>query len=325
MPHPTRQPCATPARALALLAVLALPLASTPLHAQRTRLRDRIAARAGQGEADDDAGSRQPSTLVPTWRDVAYGDDPAQRLDVYRPGGRAAPSSSGGMPIVVMVHGGGWRRGDKAMSGVVDHKVGHWGDAGLLFVSVNYRLLPGAAPRAQAADVARALATVQRRAAEWGGDPDRVVLMGHSAGAHLVALVSTDPSLARAAGARAWAGTVSLDNATLDVVETMRAPHLKLYDDAFGSDTAAWRAASPIDQLRRAGHAPPPLLLVCSSRRRAPCRQAQAMRAEVARLGGTARVAPEPLTHAEINARLGLPGDYTAAVDDFLRAVHVLR
>ena len=231
-------------RALALLVVV-IPLSSAPLHAQRTHLRDRLAARGEPGEADDDSGSRQATALVPTWRDVAYGRDPAQRLDVYRPGRTATPAS-GGMPIVVMVHGGGWRRGDKAMAGVVDHKVGHWGDAGVLFVSVNYRMLPGAAPRAQAADVAQALAVIQRRAREWGGDPDRLVLMGHSAGAHLVALVSADPSLPRAAGATAWAGTVSLDNATLDVVETMRAPHLKLYDDAFGAFAdAAWQQRHP--------------------------------------------------------------------------------
>src|SRR4029079_2679374 len=98
--------------------------------------------------------------------------------------------------------GGGWRTGDKRSRGVVGNKVRRWSRAGIIVVSVNYRLLPGTDPVEQARDVARALATAQARLTEWGGDPGKVVLMGHSSGAHLVALLDARPSLATSVGAR---------------------------------------------------------------------------------------------------------------------------
>ena len=265
--------------------------------------------RARQSQAVPEAPLPAGTRVV---RDVAYGGDPRQRFDVY------APPHAQGAPVIVMVHGGGWRRGDKAMSGVVANKVAHWVPQGVVVISVDYRLLPDASPLVQAQDVARALALAQRRAAEWGGDPDRFVLMGHSAGAHLVALLAARPELAKAQGARPWRGTVSLDSACLDVVQTMRGPHFRLYDEAFGSDPAVWLAASPLQQMHAA---PAPLLLVCSSRRLDSCPQSHAFAAKAQSLGGQAQVLEEDLSHAEINRSLGQPSDYTAKVDGFLGSV----
>jgi len=245
-------------------------------------------------------------------RDVAYGSDPRQRFDVY------APPHAQGAPVILMVHGGGWRRGDKAMPGVAPNKVAYWVPRGVVVISVDYRLLPDASPLVQAQDVARALALAQRRAAEWGGDPDRFVLMGHSAGAHMVALLAARPELATEQGARPWRGTVSLDSASLDVVQTMRGPHFRLYDEAFGNDPAAWLAASPFQQMHTA---PAPLLLVCSSRRLDSCPQAHALAIKAKSLGGKAQVLEEDLSHAEIDRNLGQPSNYTTQVDDFLRSV----
>jgi arylformamidase len=233
-------------------------------------------------------------------RDVAYGTDPAQRFDVY------APRGARNAPVLVMVHGGGWRIGDKAVRNVVENKVAHWVGNGWILISVNNRLLP-TPPVEQAQDVARAIAYAQQHAREWGGDPHRFVLMGHSAGAHLVALVTTSnpPVL----------GSVLLDSAALDVPRIMDGPHFRLYDDAFGRDRSAWRAASPWHQL----HAQtPPILAVCSSRRRESCSQAEAFVAKARSLGTRASVLPESLSHEQINETLGEPGDYTAAVDRFL-------
>ena len=92
-----------------------------------------------------------------------------------------------------MLDGGGWRVGVKANPGVVKNKVAHYVPAGYLVVSINYRLSPEVDPLAQAHDVAAALSFVQSAASAWGGDPSRIVLMGHSAGAHLVSLVTADP------------------------------------------------------------------------------------------------------------------------------------
>src|SRR5688572_21089264 len=120
---------------------------------------------------------------------VAYGAHARHVLDVYaNPGARNAP-------VILMVHGGGWRFGDKTHANSIDGKIAHWVPRGVVFVSTNYRLLPDADPLEQAEDVAHALAAVQERIHEWGGDGSRVVLMGHSAGAHLVALVASDAKL----------------------------------------------------------------------------------------------------------------------------------
>lgn len=245
-------------------------------------------------------------------RDVAYGPDRAQRLDVY------CPHRARNATIVLMVHGGGWRIGDKAARGVAQAKAAHWNAQGRIVVAINYRLLPQADPLQQAADVARALAHVQREAPRWGGDPTRVVLMGHSAGAHLVALLAAAPELARAQGARPWSGTVALDSAAYDVEALMRRPHLRLYDQAFGADPRYWREASP---TRRLHSAPAPMLLVCSSRRRQSCPQARDYARRAVDLGGLAQVLPVQLDHAAINAELGTEGHYTARVDAFLASL----
>ena len=245
-------------------------------------------------------------------RDVAYGPDPAQRMDVY------LPSNAHAAPVIVMVHGGAWMVGDKSSRGVVEPKASHFNDAGIAFVSVDYRLVPKVDPMAQAGDVADALAYMQQHAAAWGLDSSRIVLMGHSAGAHLVALLSSAPSLASAHHARRWLGTVSLDSGAIDVPAIMQGPHAVFYDRVFGSDPASWAQVSPMQRLQ--GDAVP-ILLVCSSMRLASCPHNRAYAAKAVSMGVKASVLPEPLTHAQINATLGEPGGYTAAVDAFLRGL----
>jgi len=255
------------------------------------------------------AFARDAVTVV---RDVSYGADPKQRFDVYTPrGARNAP-------VVLMVHGGAWRTGDKRSRGVVGKKVERWTHAGIIVISVNYRMLPGTDPVEQARDVARALAAVQSRAAEWGGDPAKVVLMGHSAGAHLVALLDARPSLATSLGARPWLGAVILDSAALDVVQTMTLPHLPLYTRAFGADRDYWREASPQHHLAAGAK---PLLIVCSSRRGDSCRAANRFSTKAKSVGVRVEVLPVARTHAAIDADLGAPGEYTRAVETFMRTL----
>ena len=268
-------------------------------------------------DEDDDAvpaGARfTPPAGTTVEPDLPYGDASEQTMDVYRP---ASPGHGG---IIVLVHGGGWRRGDKADARLVANKVTHWVGRGWVLVSVNYRLPPDAGPLLQADDVARALAAVQKLAPRWGADPTRCVLMGHSAGAHLVALITADPAMARARGAEPWHATVAIDTAAYDLVSLMSAPHLALYDMAFGADPKAWHAASPWHRLQCAPTMP--VLLVCSARRDAACAPAQAFASRIGSLGGQARVLPVDLGHFEINPQLGLDLDYTRAVDDFLGGV----
>jgi acetyl esterase/lipase len=117
-------------------------------------------------------------------RDLAYGPDPLQRLDLSVPAGK-------GFPTAIFIHGGSLTSGDKADE---DYRAvcGPFPGAGIACASVNYRLAPGHTWPAQAEDVAAAVAWVRTNIAARGGDPHKLFLAGHSSGATLVALVGTD-------------------------------------------------------------------------------------------------------------------------------------
>ena len=116
-------------------------------------------------------------------------------LDIYKPVGENP--ANGPLPIMVYVHGGGFRAGDKDMvAGLMQTLVRN----GVIFISVNYRLSPAVKFPAHAQDVAEALAWVVRHAAEFGGDPERLAIMGISAGGHLVSSVALDTGYLAAHG-----------------------------------------------------------------------------------------------------------------------------
>ena len=288
---------------LACVLTAALPLAAQTFRERLQQARD---------------ASRQPAASPPALpagaralRDVAYGDDPRQRYDVYLP---AQPQRA---PVILFVHGGGWANGNKDNPGVVENKAAYWLPKGYVLVSVNYRMRPDTAPIDQARDVARALADVQKRAPSWNADPANVLLMGHSAGAHLAVLVGASSTLWREAGAARPRGVVSLDSGALDVPLTMKNPPLpRIYDAAFGRNPADWIAASPYHQLTRDAV---PMLFVCSSRRQDACPQGRAMVEKAKTLGVAMEVLPEDLSHGEVNHLLGAPSAYTTSVDAFVQ------
>ena len=270
-----------------------------------------IAGSASAAEQDNAIGAAMNDLQVRVERDLPYGPRPRQRIDAYLP---TQPKG----PILVMVHGGAWAFGDKSEAPMILPKARHWTAQGFVVVSVNYPMVPQADPLEQARDVARALAFVQRKAADWGADAQRVVLMGHSAGAHLVALLDASPALAREQGAQPWRGTVALDSAAMDVTRLMQARHPRLYDRAFGSDPAYWQAVSPLSRLAADA---PPLLAICSTRRRDSCPQAQAFVQRAAALGRNFSLQGEDLNHREINRQLGLPGAYTDYVSRWISSI----
>ncbi len=269
-----------------------------------------VAPAAQQEPLEDDIPAR---TSLPAGirvvRDVPYGADARQRFDVY------APARAQGAPVLFLVHGGAWRFGSKSARSVVEGKVARWVPKGLVVISTDYRMLPDADPLMQARDVARAIAAAQDRAAGWGADRDKFVLIGHSAGAHLVALLEADRSLSAGFAAAPWLGVVSLDSGALDVTAIMERRHLPLYDRAFGSDPRYWESASPLRHLTAQAA---PFLAVCSTRRPDSCPQAAAFIDRAAALGVRATVLAQDLSHGEINARLGTEPRYTAAVEAFL-------
>ena len=313
MTHP---PCLRAVIASIALAVALPTLAQTTAPASAPRRFERLRALMGgdldDGTADDRGAHAAPAgtRLVP---DISYGPDPAQRFDVYvstKPAASAAPA-----PVIFFVHGGGWSRGDKTNGRVLEPKVAHWVAQGYVVISANYRMLPTPVAQ-QADDVAAAIAFAQSQASLWGGDPKRFVLMGHSAGAHLVALIGAGARTA--AKPQPWRGAVLLDSAALDVPMIMNNRHLGLYDRAFGADPQQWTAVSPIAQL---AHGTAPMLAVCSSRRRESCGTADRFAAKANGLGGQVRVLREDLSHMEINATLGAASDYTTQVDAFMQSV----
>ncbi|MFO1474833.1 MAG: alpha/beta hydrolase [Lysobacterales bacterium] len=312
------------AKTVIVAAALTGVVATTSCSGQtmRERWQQRMAERrasGGQGMQQGPMGGRrnEPVNLPPgaqVERDIAYGPAPEQKMDVYR------PANAQNAPVIFMVHGGGWRRGDKDAAGVVNNKVEHWLPKGYIVISVGYRLVPDVTPIGEAQDVAKALAMAQDKARSWGGDPSRFVLMGHSAGAHLVALVSADTSITSRNGVSPWLGTVALDSGAYNVVEIMQRQHFSFYDDAFGSDPAALGGGIPdlaADPRDRAD------ALVCSSQRADSCSQAQAFADKAKSLGGRVSVYPIDMRHGEINAQLGAPGDLTVQVDNFLHSLNL--
>lgn len=285
------------------------PPTGTP---QQRRFRDRF-------EHMREASRQERQVAVPTGgkaiRNVAYGNDPAQRFDVY------LPANAQRAPVVFYAHGGGWANGDKTNPGV-ENKLDYWLPKGYAVISSNYRMLPEAMPLDQARDITLAISVAQKHAREWRIDPARFVLMGHSAGAHLVALLGSDPSLLHQAGARAPLGVVSLDSGALDVPALMsqhRVP--KLYKDAFGSDPSHWSTVSPYHRMR---HNALPMLVVCASGRNfptSPCGEGRRFVRKATGFGVPMKLLPVPLDHGKTNHELGLPSDYTQAVGAYIDAL----
>lgn len=254
-------------------------------------------------------------TEIKKLSNLIYGEDQKQKLDVY------LSSHPKNAPIIVMVHGGAWSMGDKKSDDVVLNKMNRWVSQGAIFVSLNYRLVPKVTTLKQAEDVARALAYIQNRAASWGGDPEKVVLMGHSAGAHLVSLVSVTAKKWSTLGVKPWLGTVSLDTATMDLVQTMERKHFDFYDLPFGNSRDYWIQNSPYYQL---GSSTPPMLLVCSTLREdRPCEDSKLFMSKGLAMGLRIEMSEQPLNHGEINNDLGKPGGYTERVEQFMRSLGI--
>lgn len=260
---------------------------------------------------DKDVPDQIDTSNIKTNFDIAYGNHPLEKLDVY------APEETDRAPVIVMVHGGGWAIGDKANALVIKNKVSHWLPLGYVFISINYPMLPDARPDQQAEEVAKALAYIKENVATWGGDPSRMIVMGHSAGGHLVALVSAKQD---SYGLLPWSGSIILDGAGYNIVNKMTIQPTDIYTNAFGDDPAYWAQVSPHHQF----HTPnEPLLLVCSSKRRkeTSCDPAYAYAEKVNSTGGNAQVIPFAFSHEDINRQLGLDLEYTTAVDAFIEDV----
>src|SRR5687768_16865169 len=122
------------------------------------------------------------SAKVNVKRDIPYAEssDPRQKLDIY------APEGAKNLPVVFWIRGGGWQAGDRSS---VQIKPRAFVEKGFVFVSTGYRLLPNVEMVTIFRDVAKSVRWVHDHIAEYGGDPKRILVMGHSAGAQLAALI----------------------------------------------------------------------------------------------------------------------------------------
>lgn len=291
----------------------------------RAELRARIEQRRGQGggaggsEGEGAGGAAAADTPPP--QTLSYGKDSLQGIDLW------VPEGAGKAPLVLFVHGGGWKRGSKnnAMGRAMP---AHMLEQGYAFASIDYRLVPAATVEQQAADVAAALAHLLKRADALGIDRSRVVLTGHSAGAHLVALVGTDERYLKKVGL-SFAdidGVMPNDGAAYDVARQVAQSGGRMggvYTEAFGTDPARQQALSPITHA--AGPNAPAFLLIHVQRPDGVA-QAKALAEALERAGTAVEIGSFPgdglRGHMEINRKLGQP-DYpaTPVMDAWLKAV----
>jgi acetyl esterase/lipase len=247
-------------------------------------------------------------------RDIPYATThERQVLDVY------APVGATNLPVVFWIHGGGWQSGDKSM---VALKPKAFVDADFVFVSINHRLLPDVAMDTITRDVARALGWVHKHIATYGGDPAKVLVMGHSSGGQLAALMCTDDRFARAEGfsLSMIKGCVPVDADTFDipaiieVAETRaKTHHLPLptygHRQKFGNDPAKHQDFSAVTHVARNKGIPPFLILHVAGQPDTSA-QARRMAAVLEAAGIPAKVvAGRETTHARINDEIGAAND----------------
>lgn len=246
-----------------------------------------------------------------------------QTLDIH------APADARNLPVVFWIHGGGWQTGDKSD---VKGKPQWFMDKGFVFVSTNYRLLPEVDMGTLTRDVAKSFRWVQEHIAEYGGDPKRVLVGGHSAGAQLAALLCTDDRYLKAEGVSfdCLKGCVPVDGDTYDVpaiietAETRRRVHGQPqptygHREKFGNDPAKHTDFSAVTHVAKGKGIPPFLILHVASH---PDNSAQAFRlGTVLREAGVATTVfgAKDTSHVKLNDDLGQPDDAaTKALVTFL-------
>jgi arylformamidase len=264
-------------------------------------------------------------------RDLPYTEpkDERQMLDVF------APAEGKNHPVVVWIHGGGWHSGDKKD---VKQKPQAFTDKGFVFVSINYRLQvwsdphrsPGVTIKQIAEDVAKAIHWTHDHANDYGGDPNTIFVMGHSAGAQLAALVCTDDRYLKAEklSLSIIKGCVPVDGDTYDLPMRIATVHknankkLAERDKQRFGDEAMQKDLSSITHIAKGKHIPPFLILHVADH---PETRGQSQRLlQVLKGAGipASAYAAEGKNHTTLNDDLGTPDDKpTKALVDFLAGV----
>jgi acetyl esterase/lipase len=270
----------------------------------------------------------QAQTLTPTRSNIAYAEpaDERQNLDIY------APAGAKSLPVVFWIHGGGWQQGDNSD---VKLKPQWFMDQGFVFVSINYRLLPGVDMGTLTRDVAKAFGWVNKHIAEHGGDPKRVLVGGHSAGAQLAALICTDDRYLKTEGVSfdVLIGCVPVDGDTYDVpasIETAETrlrvhhlpPRVNGHREKFGNTPEKHKDFSAVTHVTK-GKGIPPFLILHVADHPDTSAQAQRLGAVLKEAGIPTKIfGAKDTSHVKLNNDLGLPEDpATKALSEFVSGV----
>jgi acetyl esterase/lipase len=236
----------------------------------------------------------------PAKSDIAYGRDPFQILDLY------LPTSPGRHRLVVFVHGGGWSGGSKSLGGKI---AGPLLAAGYAVASVEYRRVPRTDPAGEAADLAQAVAYLLANAKSLGFDGTSFALIGHSSGAHLVAVLGTDASYLKSAGVdpARLAAVIPLDG-VFDVTAFLTHFPKDNQFAAFGHDPANWRHYSA-DELLPTATLHPHFCILHDDTRQKFIEQASLFEAALHHAGASFESGvAHGLSHGEVAQEFSVPG-----------------
>ena len=266
--------------------------------------------------ATTDVKSKPPAQTKPNVkREIPYAEptDPRQKVDIY------APVGAKNLPVVFWIHGGGWQTGDRT---AIQLKPQAFVEKGFVFVSTGYRLLPDVDMVTIFRDVAKSFGWVHKNIFQYGGDPQRILVMGHSAGAQLAALICIDDRYLKAEGLSLAIikGCVPVDGDTFDVPAIIETAETRLrvhglpmpkwgHRLKFGNDPALHRDYSAVTHVAKGKGIPPFLILHVTDH---PDTSAQAQRLEnVLKDAGipTKRFAAKETNHSKLNENLGLQDD----------------
>ncbi|MDE1152648.1 MAG: alpha/beta hydrolase [Micavibrio sp.] len=215
---------------------------------------------------------------------IHYGKDAKQVVQVYQPD----ICKNASCPVTLWVHGGGWKHGD-ATQGTATNMLTKWAQQGIVMVGVNYRLAPQVVHPAEAQDIAGAINWVYHNINQYGGDAQRISLLGHSAGAHLVALVGTNPAYLGAynlSPGKNLANVFPIDTASFDLTKPSAFVQ-PMIENAFGTDKAVLKEASPIWNVH-AGGSYPPFIMAATKVRSDAVSTSRLLKKELRDAGGSA-------------------------------------
>ncbi|MCC5862067.1 MAG: alpha/beta hydrolase [Gammaproteobacteria bacterium] len=257
--------------------------------------------------------TRVVSTLSPTSHlerapAIAYGTHPRQQLDIYRPNEATAATGS---PVVVFFYGGSWQRGDRGKYAFVGS---YLADLGVVAVVPDYRVYPEVRFPGFVEDGAAVLAWVEQHIEAFGGDPDQVLVMGHSAGAHIAALLALDERYLLAQGVtRAIPrGLIGLAGPYRFDTDSGRLAEIFAADEGQGD-------SQPMNFAR--GDAPPALLLHGENDRVVSAENSRQLFDRLCEAGGTAEVIVYPgVGHMRIAAALAPPLSFAGRSDQDVAA-----